>query len=289
VAYANSVVSENIAIIHNTTQEVDKRLQNQSEQAQTARITKWLAPSDPSTNYLEALKQRQKDTGLWFVHGEAFKQWKQQPNSFLWLHGIPGCGKTVLSSTIIEHLKQDVACPLLLYYYFDFNDEKKQSLDSVLRSLGKQLYQEQTNARSHLDQLWTSHGEGSQQPSTSSLQRVLQAMLSGAQSVSIILDALDESKSREELLAWLKTLVKGNHSECQLLVTARREEDIESALWRWTRSEERIPIQQSDVDVDIRAYVHTEVHHGEVLRRWRSRPDLQEEIETKLMEKANGM
>ena len=128
---------------------------------QRARVAQWLASSDPFTNHHKALQQRHRGTGRWFLESSDFKQWKANPKSFLWLHGIPGCGKTVLSSTIIEHLEQDMTCQLLTYFYFDFNDKDKQSLDSLLRSLIVQVYQSQPDSRQPLEQLWASHGEGS--------------------------------------------------------------------------------------------------------------------------------
>jgi hypothetical protein len=137
--------------------------------------------------------------------------------------------------------------------------------------------------------LWTSHKEGSRQPSTSSLQGVLQLMLCGVGSVSIVLDALDESEPRSELLAWLKTLAESKQIVCRLLITSRREEDIESALRCWTRAENGIPIQKDEVNEDISAYVKDKVYNGDDLKRWRARPDLQKEIEIKLMDKADGM
>jgi Cdc6-like AAA superfamily ATPase len=207
----------------------------------------------------------------------------------LWLYGIPGCGKTVLSSTIIEQLKQDATCQPLLYFYFDFNDKNKQSLDDLLRSFVEQAYQLQPDSRQPLEQLLTSHNEGSRQPSTSSLQSVLQLMLYGVGSVSIVLDALDESEPREELLAWLKTLAESKQIVCRLLITSRREEDIESALRCWTRAENGIPIPKDEVNDDISAYVKDKVYNGDDLKRWRARPDLQKEIEIKLMDKADGM
>jgi ABC-type dipeptide/oligopeptide/nickel transport system ATPase subunit len=282
-------VSQKVGILNATTDKVLVNVGVLQMQEKTNRIVKWLSASDPSTNHNKALGQHHDGTGLWFIHWDIFKEWKKQTSSFLWLHGISGCGKTVLSSTIIEHLKQDTTCHLLLYFYFDFNDEKKQSLDNLLRSLVEQIYQSQPSGWHPLEQLWASHSEGSRQPSTSSLQSVLQLMLSGSGSVSIVLDALDESKPRGELLAWLKTLVESTQVTCRVLVTARREEDIESALECWTRDVDRIAIQQNEVNKDISVYVKDRVRNGDDLKRWRSRPDLQKEIETKLMEKAGGM
>jgi hypothetical protein len=258
------------------------------------RIFEWLSPPDPSANYTKALETRHDGTGLWFIHGDVFEEWKRRPGSFLWLHGIPGCGKTVLTSTIIARLEQDMTDQVLLYFYFDFTDTDKQSLNSVLRSLVKQicnrqLCKERPDASQSLDYLWASHEQGTRQPSTKSLQSTLQSMLSGLSNVSVVLDALDESTTISELLAWLRTLFEGNTNDCRLLVTSRRMEDIELALQSWTRTRERISIQRNEVNKDIGAYIKDKVRNGDEFKRWQYRPDVQQQIEYSLMEKADGM
>jgi hypothetical protein len=247
----------------------------------------WLSAPDPSTNYMNALKKRHEGTGAWFTGGRAFDDWKKQPNSFLWLHGLAGCGKTILSSTIIEHLS-NVATPdqTLLYFYFDFNDKNKQTLEKMLRSLAIQLYQAQPDDRGPLEQLW---GKGQNQPSQESLSDVLLAMLSRLNNVSIVLDALDESTTRSDLLPWLRDVLKADSCACRILVTARREEDIESAFQRWMQPGDKISIQQRDVNEDIRAYVSHTIRNSEELERWHKRPDVQNEIETELVNRADGM
>ena len=282
-------VSKNVDALHDTTQQVHQGVGALQMKENMNRITKWLSAPDPSINHNEASKRHHDGTGLWFVHGGAFKEWKKQTRSFLWLHGIPGCGKTVLSSTIIEHLKQELTSQPLLYFYFDFNDGNKQSLDDLLRSLVDQICQARPDSQQSLERSWASHGEGSQQPSTDSLQSLLKSMLRGVGRVTILLDALDESKPRDELLAWLKSLFESTQIVCRLLITARREVDIESALQCWTHDEDRIPIQQDEVNKDISAYVKDKLRNGDELRRWRTRPDLQDEIEVKLTKQAGGM
>jgi nucleoside phosphorylase/Cdc6-like AAA superfamily ATPase len=277
------VTVEHQGNIRNTDVEILRMQEN------SRRIAEWLSAPDTTTNHHRALQQHFDDTGLWFIHGDAFKKWKSQPGSFLWLHGSPGCGKTVLTSTIIEHLMQGTTHQVLLYFYFDFRDTNQQSLDSVLRSLATQLYRARPEASRSLYHLWASHEEGSRQPSTESLHNALQSMLNMVGSVSIILDALDESTTRHELLAWLRTLVKSKTTNCRLLVTSRRDGEIASALQSWTRAQDRILIQANEVNKDIRAYVKDRVCNGDELGRWHSRPDVLEEVELVLMEKADGM
>jgi hypothetical protein len=279
LAVANDI-TEIATNIKETGEGIQRLRLNQHERE----IRDWLSAPEPSINYENALEKRHKGTGVWFTGGQAFADWKKQSNTFLWLHGIPGCGKTVLSSTIIEHLS-DVTTPdqVLLYFYFDFNDKDKKPLENMLRSLVSQLYQGQLDARGPLDQLWAS----SQYLSKRSLRDVLLSMLCKVNNVSIVLDALDESTTRSDLLAWLCDVHETG--SCRILVTARREEDIESALQRWMRPEDMISIQQEDVNEDIRAYVgHTVRSSGELVR-WRNRTEVQDEIETELVKKADGM
>jgi hypothetical protein len=103
---------------------------------------------------------------------------KRQLVLSLWLHGIPGCGKTVLTSTIIEHFRQDTTCQVLLYFYFDSSDTDKRSLNSLLRSLITQLCRELPEALQPVYQLWVSLSGGPKQPSTDFLQSALRSLLS---------------------------------------------------------------------------------------------------------------
>jgi hypothetical protein len=51
------------------------------------KIYHWLSAVIPSTNYHGALKVRLKDTGLWFINGARFAQWKGTADNFLWICG----------------------------------------------------------------------------------------------------------------------------------------------------------------------------------------------------------
>ena len=51
------------------------------------KIYQWLSAIIPSMNYHGALKARLEDTGLWFINGTRFAQWKAGANDFLWICG----------------------------------------------------------------------------------------------------------------------------------------------------------------------------------------------------------
>ena len=119
-------------------------------------------------------------------------------------------------------------------------------------------------------------------------------MIEQVKEVWIVLDALDECRTRrgpptKGLLSWIRDLLKSEQRNVHLLVTSRPEQDIESGVREFAHNDDIVPIQSDLITDDIRAYVRTRVREDEGLKRWRSRPDVQKEIETRLMEKANGM
>lgn len=272
--------------------EVNEKLNYIYLNDQQQKVIKWLSPPDPSTNYVKALKQRHEDSGQWFLRSADFVKWRTESNSFLWLYGIPGCGKTILSTTIIEELDKPTSHSQLLYFYFDFNDTSKQSLEKMVRSLIAQLYEKREDTRNQLDSLFSSCSGG--QPTSESLCSSLLHMIQQVDEVYIILDALDECSTRngpraKGLLSWMKDLLSSERGHVHLLVTSRPEEDIKSALNEWARIEHQVHLQGDHVDHDIHKYIHTRVRNDGGLKRWQKRPEVQEVIETKLKEKSKGM
>lgn len=254
-------------------------------------LNRWLLPPDPSVNYNKALQQRHKGSGQWLLQRTDYATWKAKAGSFLWLHGIPGCGKTVLSSSIIEDLRHGVICHDPLYFYFDFSDTNKQALDKALRSLIVQLYRHSNSedVQRPLNDLWKAHGEGMAQPDLDALSKTFQRMIQLGNGVWIILDALDECQPRTKLLQWIKILMDSQKSKVHLLVTSRPEQDIESAITRWAYKESIVRIRSTLIADDIQAYILARVREHAGLNRWQSHPEIQQEIGDTLTNKADGM
>ena len=118
-------------------------------------------------------------------------------------------------------------------------------------------------------------------------------MIKEAGEVWVILDALDECRTRNEYRPWGLFSCLQNFRDypmnCHILVTSRPDQDIESAIKHHIHEQDIIPIQSDLIEGDIRSYVHVRVRKDKRLNRWQSRPDIQTEIETTLLKKANGM
>jgi hypothetical protein len=131
---------------HKHTQDDINELKSLVEVVRAAQISStirdWLKSPDVTINHNAACAKRHPRTGTWFVKGPIFTTWLTQNNSFLWLNGFAGCGKSVLCSTAIQHTfrhKRSDRGVGIAFFYFTFNDESKQDEPAMLRALLLQL------------------------------------------------------------------------------------------------------------------------------------------------------
>ncbi|KAG9206091.1 hypothetical protein G6514_004812 [Epicoccum nigrum] len=265
---------------------------SRSQEERLGKICSWLSAPDPSTNYYKACKQRQAETGLWLLQNARFTEWKERAASRLWLYGIPGCGKIILSSTIVEHLLQhchDDARIVTAYFYFDFNDAQKQVPELMLRSLLSQLLQRSSTVPKDVDALFSACNNGQRQPPPHALLEVMPQVMQQFTHVYVVLDALDECAQRPELLDALGTMVRWQLDSVHLLMTSRKERDIESSLDKYIEEEDTICLQRDVVDRDIQRYVQQRLSDDKALTKWNKDAVIRQEIETALMDGAQGM
>lgn len=173
--------------------------------------------------------------GEWFFNGQEFQKWKKQPGSLLWLYGIPGSGKTVLSSIVINHLLNDseLSHRVILYYHVDFEAREKESLDRMLRNFLAQL------SRMHVptqEKLWKNLKvmEG-KQPTLNQLETAFSEATKNFDFL-VIVDGLDELEQlngkRAAVCGWIKRNSGLRSERFRFLVTSRNETDIEQAFVR---------------------------------------------------------
>ncbi|KEY72974.1 hypothetical protein S7711_04648 [Stachybotrys chartarum IBT 7711] len=253
------------------------------------KIQDWLCPADPSINIDHARKLRHEGTGAWLLKESFFQSWRSGSRQHLWLYGLAGCGKTVLSATVLDHLA-NMTDKLLLSFYFDFGDVRKQTVDGMLRSLAFQMYQHGPTSRPHLDALFQGHNHGRAQQSTNSLSDVVYKMLIAQEKVIVVLDALDESTTRSELLRWISDIVsRPELHHIQLLCTSRPELELQRNLPDMIGQENCISINNQAVNTDIRAYVTAQLAARQDFKDKRLSEDLAELIRKMVGDGADGM
>jgi hypothetical protein len=200
---------------------------------------------------------------------------------------MPGCGKTVLSATIFDHLTQ-LSGQLILTFFFDFTDTKKQRLSDMLRSLAFQLYTSCLDSRKALDDLFASSDSAGRQPDTTMLSECVRAMMRPHGKIVILLDALDECSERRELLQWMKEFILDS-TNVQIIATGRPEHDLQQTLVSILTEDNCLPLNKKSVDNDIRSYIKARLEEGHEFKRWANFPHVLEQIRVAVGGKSNGM
>lgn len=213
--------------------------------------------------------------------------WIEGEYRCLWIHGIPGAGKSILASYLAEeiqkfctsssnnHLKLGYA-----YYYCYFGHNQDDS-SHFLRWIIGQLCRQSTNVPQELQD---THKSG-RLPTFLSLLSILQSTLEEFRRVYIVLDAVDESIPRDELLRVIRDLTTDvRFSNLSLLVTSREYIDIEQVLEACS-----VPIDMSNsfVEEDIRTLVYSTIHSDAKFQRWSE--ELRREMLDVIPKKAKGM
>lgn len=184
---------------------------------------------------------------------------------------------------MVDALMKNGPC---IYFFFDFRDERKQTLRELLLSLICQLYSASNGPREVLHQLYSSRDWNGTKPSTESLIRAFDNMLQQSGQVQLLLDALDESKKgrdREELLQWLRKHIGRTgtkNSKLRIIMTSRSgQQDIIDTLSTPIPGKAQLSVEGNAFSVreDIRRYIERRIMKDRMFSRWRNQARGQEE------------
>lgn len=179
---------------------------------------------------------------------------------------------------------------LILSFFFDFSDTTKQTLDGMLRSLASQLYQGGAGSADFLDTLFQAHQNGRDQPATKTLEDVVNKMFAVQKKVSVVLDALDESTTRGELLLWMNGVVsRPELGDVQLICTGRPEPEFVRDIPSLIGEENCLALDKDSVNADIRSYVAAQLLQRREFQDQHLSQDLLERIRRKVGDGADGM
>jgi len=176
-----------------------------------------------------------------------------------------------------------------VYFYFDFKTIAKQEVSACMSSIVAQLCGKVSDLPEYVKQVYKRCNFGKLQGSVGDLEEMLFKLVNKLEQVFIIIDALDEcpkNAEREQLLAAICSMKSKSLPNLHVLVTSRREPDIEEVLLPLLTSP-AIPLQGSRVDMDIKIHISRQLETDTRLKKWAE--EIKKEIEDTLMNGANGM
>jgi hypothetical protein len=185
-----------------------------------------------------------------------------------------------MASFIIELLK--TLCGGRLghaYYYCHYSHQGDEGLPFLKWILGQLCCQ-----AGYLPQELKRLNDNGCEPTIREVLAVLEAALPSFDVVYVIIDAVDESRARSNLLSVLTTLATdARFQKVQLLATSRTEYDIEKAF---SGISTNTSMSNEFVEEDIRTVVHEWITTSPQMRRW---ADLSKSIEDSVCSGAQGM
>jgi hypothetical protein len=251
-------------------------------------ICDWLKAPDAAINHITTYAKCHIGSGLWFTTGQHFANWLAQENSFLWLNGRAGCGKSVLCSTAIEytlHKMQHTSNVGIAFFYFKFDDASKQGQPAIVRALMLQLAAQSSDCETDLIRLYASCNPES--PTSERSIEYLQHMVRRFRSVYLFFDALDESrwnKKPESVLALVSKMRDWRLPGLHLLVTSRKEPTIREYLS--PSLGEDLVLENSGIKNDISNFIFFKLNAEARLRKWRTHHG---HIQQALSDRAQGV
>lgn len=249
-------------------------------------ILKWLTPIDYAPQQYDYINRRQPGTSQWLLDSAEFKTWMDTDKQTLLCLGIPGAGKTILTSIVVEFLCkrfQDDLSVGIAYLYCDFRRQDEQKAEDLLASLLKQLTQGLPSLPDTVKSLYDRHTVKGTRPSLDEISKSLQSVAVLYSRVFIIVDALDECRASDGSRARFLAEAFNLQAKCRanLFATSRLIPEITEKFDRSISLEIRASAE------DVRRYVHSHISRLPSFVGYN--PELQEDIETEIINPADGV
>lgn len=223
----------------------------------------------PYRLFRSAQKLHQEHTGGWFVNGTIFKNWIQSGGGKLWIYGIAGAGKTVLSSLAIRYAHQHIQSrksAAVIYFFCDNSIPESQDAKVIIGSLIYQLANSNRDALMRLDELHEKRSNPSlslKSDELDTLHIIFQEIATYFEDVSVIIDGLDECENFKEVSEQLICLAADN-LPTRLLFFSRDEIEIRNTLTSF--HPESIAANNDDIKLYVASQIalHTQQTNGDL-------------------------
>jgi hypothetical protein len=193
-------------------------------------LIEWICAVDYHEQHRDYIDRHYTGTGQWFLNDAKFQDWIASKDATLFCPGIPGAGKTIMASLVIDHLlraRHSTTHPVV-FIYCDYKRQSEQSIKHMLSSILRQIVDTQAGLPLLVQEFHAFHTTRRTTPSTDETRQLLQGVLRSLLGLTLVVDALDEcdARVRHELLSTVIGMCK--QYDVRLMATSRFLPDVES-------------------------------------------------------------
>ncbi|OBT63922.1 hypothetical protein VE03_05994 [Pseudogymnoascus sp. 23342-1-I1] len=268
-----------------TRDNVVKLVQHQEDQGRQT-VLNWFTPIDFATQQSDFISRREAGTGQWLLESAEFQAWVKIDQQVLFCPGIPGAGKTILTSIVVDYLHANFQKDTnigIAYLYCNFRRQDEQNAEGLLASLLKQLAQGLSPLPEIIKSLYDSHKKNQTRPTFNELSSALQSVASLYSRCFIVIDALDECQASDGCRTKLLTEIFALEakSRASIFSTSRFIPEIQEHF----KNSMQLEIRASDQDVQR----YIDGHMSQLPRCVLRSSDMQGEVKAAIVQAVNGM
>ncbi|KAJ5000853.1 hypothetical protein K4K48_002085 [Colletotrichum sp. SAR 10_66] len=262
-------------------------------------ILTWISKEPYEQHHTLNKSEVLEGTGYWLLKDEVFQSWKKsETSSILWLHGIPGSGKSKLTSIVVENALQS-SLAATVYFYCSRNPAEpgRSNPTSIVASIARQLAMPRPgadilDAAAEAYRKFEENAFASQSLTLGESEALIHKLLDSyrGQTITLIIDAMDEcdKDTRQDLLDFLVSLLE-TPTTIKVFVSSRDDRDIVYKLDKYENLCLSSKRNSGDIELFVRSETSRLVKKGSLLRGSTRKEELRDRIIHELISNAHGM
>lgn len=257
-----SILEKEAELCHMVEWKQAQALQEQDKRAKKRRkLLALLSGIDYVGQHGKLQKLRHHGTGSWLAEVQAFSHWQEsQVSGCLGCFGIPGSGKTVLASSVVDSMSSSYieVGSVICYYYCHYANTLTLDISSLVGTMIRQLLERIEIPEDVAEDINRLFRQGSTNPLPEDLIDLFIKVLSHFNRAMIIIDGIDELAKHGQtvVLEALRRLMQLQDTTVKAMIFSRREEKLIRQAFKDNNS---IDISVELVHDDIARYVSDSV------------------------------
>ncbi|PIA93282.1 hypothetical protein CB0940_04886 [Cercospora beticola] len=204
ITQANTYLAQLLAQASQTrleAQEAIRKLGADEVVRRRGHVVNWLSAPDAGSDqdHGHAVRKCCPESGKWILDDPRYRRWNDsqaEETPLLWVNAIPGAGKSVLASLIVDE-SLPLANVMTIFFYFKHDHSEKDTFLAMARSLLHQLSLLDDTLLLYLFEIATRRGENVLK-TTKLAKEVLTTCLNATGKVRAVIDGVNECHEKEQ-------------------------------------------------------------------------------------------